>query len=96
MISITPAQARLLRFICDYQADHGGVSPSFGEMMAGIGAKGVRGVFDKLTALEERGHIRRAYGRARAIEVLAAPPCDRIGKATCRVGVFDFHPVVPA
>lgn len=68
--SLTRRQHQLLLFIIGYQEAHGGVSPTFNEMVAGIQAKSRGHVFPLITALEERGWIRRLPNRARAIEVI--------------------------
>lgn len=69
MISLTPRQQDLLRFVIGFQ-EAKGFSPSFKEIATGIGLKGTAQVSRQLDALEERGAIRRLVGRARAIEVL--------------------------
>jgi len=75
VIGLTPKQAKTLAFIGAYVRENDGVSPTFAEIMeaVGIGSKGE--VHRMVSALEVRGHIRRLYHRARAIEVLspAAP-----------------------
>lgn len=72
MISLTPRQADLLRFIQGYQEAHGGVSPSCDEMSRALGCKARSGhVFGMLLGLEERGHISRLPNRVRAIEILS-------------------------
>lgn len=48
-----------------------GVAPSFREIAAGLGLRSISGVHRILSALEERGAIRRLPNRARAIEVLS-------------------------
>lgn len=67
---MTPGQSNLLAFIKRYQADHGGASPSFDEMSAGIGIKGKAPIYDRLQALEADGYISRIPNRARCITVL--------------------------
>ena len=76
-VSATPRQLALLRFVTGYQEAHGGVSPTFVEMMRGIGSASRGGIFELLTQLEARGFLRRLPARERAIEVLAAPPLPR-------------------
>ena len=50
-----------------------GVSPSFEEMKAAVNLKSKSGVHRLITALEERGFIKRLPHRARAIEILKLP-----------------------
>lgn len=69
MISLTPRQKDLLRFVIGFQ-EAKGFSPSFKEIATGIGLKSTGQVARHLDALEERGAIRRLIDRARAIEVL--------------------------
>lgn len=71
MIGLTTQQRDLLAFIESYHADHPGISPSFREMMDGVGLKSTSGVYSLINQLEERGRIRRIPRRVRAIEVIA-------------------------
>ena len=50
-----------------------GVSPSFDEMKEALDLKSKSGIHRLITALEERGFIRRLPHRARALEVLQMP-----------------------
>jgi SOS-response transcriptional repressor LexA len=69
-MSLTRSQAQLLRFIDRYITESGGVSPSFDECCAAVKLASKSGVHRLLTALEERGFIRRIPHRARALTVL--------------------------
>ena len=70
---LTAKQRELLNFLKNYQAefDH---APSFDEMKDAIGLKSKSGIHRLVSALEERGHIRRLANRARAIEIIDATP----------------------
>jgi len=70
VIGLTQRQAELLAFIQQYQAEHGGVSPSFDEMMASTGGTSKSRIFHLLRLLEEKGRIRRLRHKSRAIEVV--------------------------
>ena len=50
-----------------------GISPSFDEMKDALGLRSKSGIHRLITALEERGFIRRLPHRARALEVLRLP-----------------------
>ena len=50
-----------------------GISPSFDEMKDALGLRSKSGIHRLITALEERGFIRRLPHRARALEVLKLP-----------------------
>lgn len=69
---LTPKQHELLRFI-NNRLSNGGVSPSFEEMKEALGLHSKSGVHRLVTALVERGFIRRLPNRARALEVLKLP-----------------------
>ena len=69
---LTRQQSALLRMIHDHVRDDG-VPPSFEEMRVAIGLRSKSGVHRLITALEDRGFIRRLPRRARAIEVLKLP-----------------------
>ncbi|BCW89987.1 LexA repressor [Alphaproteobacteria bacterium SO-S41] len=66
---MTPKQRDLLLFIGDYYKQHQ-VAPSFGEMAEALSLKSKSGVHRLLSALEERGQLRRLHFRARAIEIV--------------------------
>ncbi|MGS1018040.1 transcriptional repressor LexA [Allosphingosinicella humi] len=75
---LTRKQHELLCFIHDRLAESG-VSPSFEEMKEALDLKSKSGVHRLISALEERGFIRRLANRARALEVVKMP--DQAGKA---------------
>jgi len=76
---LTRKQHELLSIITDHLA-RTGISPSFEEMKAALGLRSKSGVHRLITALEERGFIRRLPHRARALEVLKLPE-DMAGTA---------------
>lgn len=69
---LTRKQHELICFINDRLADSG-VSPSFEEMKDALDLKSKSGVHRLISALEERGFIRRLPNRARALEVTKMP-----------------------
>jgi len=69
---LTRKQYDLLAFIHDRIQDEG-VPPSFDEMKEALDLKSKSGIHRLITALEERGFIRRLPHRARALEVLRLP-----------------------
>ncbi|UVO52162.1 transcriptional repressor LexA [Sphingomonas sp. SUN019] len=69
---LTKKQHELICFINDRLADSG-VSPSFEEMKDALDLKSKSGVHRLISALEERGFLRRLPNRARALEVLKMP-----------------------
>lgn len=69
---LTKRQHELLMLI-DRRLREDGVSPSFEEMKDAVGLKSKSGIHRLITALEERGFIRRLPNRARALEVLKLP-----------------------
>ena len=71
-IMLTAKQHELLTFI-NARLGEGGVSPSFDEMREALDLKSKSGVHRLISALEERGFIRRLPNRARALEVLRVP-----------------------
>lgn len=72
---LTKRQHELLLLI-DRRLREDGVSPSFEEMKDAVGLKSKSGIHRLITALEERGFIRRLPNRARALEVLRLPETD--------------------
>jgi repressor LexA len=69
---LTRKQSELLTYIQARLAESG-VSPSFEEMKEALALKSKSGVHRLISALEERGFIRRLPNRARALEVLRMP-----------------------
>jgi len=69
---LTRKQAELLRFIHE-RLKEAGVPPSFDEMKDALDLRSKSGIHRLITALEERGFIRRLPNRARAIEVIKLP-----------------------
>jgi repressor LexA len=69
---LTRKQHELIRFI-QVRLEESGVSPSFEEMKEALDLKSKSGVHRLISALEERGFIRRLPNRARALEVLRQP-----------------------
>ncbi|MEM7745089.1 MAG: transcriptional repressor LexA [Pseudomonadota bacterium] len=69
---LTKKQYDLLMFI-HKRVQKDGVSPSFDEMKAALALRSKSGIHRLITALEERGFIRRLPHRARAIEILRLP-----------------------
>jgi repressor LexA len=57
----------------DQRLKQGGISPSFDEMREALDLKSKSGVHRLISALEERGFIRRLPNRARALEVIKLP-----------------------
>ncbi|MEO0328799.1 MAG: transcriptional repressor LexA [Pseudomonadota bacterium] len=69
---LTRKQQILLQFIHERLQEQG-VPPSFEEMKQALDLKSKSGIHRLITALEERGFIRRLPNRARALEVIKMP-----------------------
>ncbi|MBP7241036.1 transcriptional repressor LexA [Amaricoccus sp.] len=69
---LTRKQYDLLHFIHD-RLQRDGVPPSFEEMKDALDLRSKSGIHRLITALEERGFIRRLAHRARAIEIVKLP-----------------------
>lgn len=81
---LTAKQHELIRFI-QQRLEETGISPSFEEMKEALDLKSKSGVHRLISALEERGFIRRLPNRARALEVIKMPedatPTPRAARA---------------
>jgi repressor LexA len=75
---LTRKQLDLLDFI-NRRLKRDGVPPSFDEMRDALDLRSKSGIHRLITALEERGFIRRLAHRARAIEIIKLP--DALGGA---------------
>ncbi len=69
---LTRKQLELLDFIRT-RVDVDGVPPSFDEMKEALDLRSKSGIHRLITALEERGFIRRLAHRARALEIIKLP-----------------------
>ncbi len=100
---LTNKQKELLLFI-HTRIKEDGVSPSFDEMKDALNLASKSGIHRLITALEERGFIRRLAHRARALEVLklpesaapAAPPRGRQQFRPSVVGPANMSPAQTA
>src|SRR5437016_6723352 len=82
---LTRKQYELLRFINE-RLKEAGVPPSFDEMKDALDLRSKSGIHRLITALEERGFIRRLPNRARAIEVIKLPEVSAAGSSSSRRG----------
>jgi repressor LexA len=82
---LTRKQYELLRFINE-RLKESGVPPSFDEMKDALDLRSKSGIHRLITALEERGFIRRLPNRARAIEVIKLPELAQQGFGNGRRG----------
>ncbi len=85
---LTKKQHELLMFINE-RIKEGGVSPSFDEMKEALDLRSKSGIHRLITALEERGFIRRLAHRARALEILKLPESASPSLATSRSKGFS-------
>ena len=77
---LTRKQLDLLEFI-HKRVQRDGVPPSFDEMKEALDLRSKSGIHRLITALEERGFIRRLAHRARAIEIVKLPDSLDKGRA---------------
>lgn len=93
---LTKKQLDLLEFI-HKRVQRDGVPPSFDEMKEALDLRSKSGIHRLITALEERGFIRRLAHRARALEIVKLPDAMQ-GKAgfTPRVIEGDKPDSTPA
>jgi repressor LexA len=88
---LTAKQKELLLYIHE-RIKETGVSPSFDEMKEALDLASKSGIHRLITALEERGFLRRLPHRARALEVLKLP--DSAAPAAPPKGRTSFRPSV--
>ena len=80
---LTRKQYELLMFVHE-RLKESGIPPSFDEMKDALDLRSKSGIHRLITALEERGFIRRLPNRARALEVLRLPDSVTPGLAAAR------------
>jgi repressor LexA len=96
---LTRKQHELLMFIHE-RIKETGVSPSFDEMKEALDLASKSGIHRLITALEERGFLRRLAHRARALEVVKLPQqattaAPSSGRAAFRPQVVESGPMPP-
>jgi repressor LexA len=84
---LTQKQKELLLFIHERLKEQG-VPPSFDEMKDALDLRSKSGIHRLITALEERGFIRRLPHRARALEVIKLPE-NEVTEPAVRRGSFQ-------
>ncbi|NTZ41618.1 transcriptional repressor LexA [Altererythrobacter sp. SALINAS58] len=88
---LTAKQHELIQFI-QSRLEETGISPSFEEMKDALDLKSKSGVHRLISALEERGFIRRLPNRARALEIIRQP--DDVATGTRpRIAANDAAPL---
>jgi repressor LexA len=90
---LTRKQLELLEFI-RLRMDKDGVPPSFDEMKDALDLRSKSGIHRLITALEERGFIRRLAHRARALEIVKLPDSMERGAADTAQPQAGFAPRV--
>lgn len=91
---LTRKQLELLDFI-RIRVESDGVPPSFDEMKDALDLKSKSGIHRLITALEERGFIRRLAHRARALEIVKLPEAMEKAGFTPRVVQGSKPPAPP-
>jgi len=82
---LTAKQHELIQFI-QQRLEETGISPSFEEMKEALDLKSKSGVHRLISALEERGFLRRLPNRARALEVIRQPGDTTPARASAPAG----------
>ena len=85
---LTKKQLDLLAFI-QARVQRDGVPPSFDEMKEALELRSKSGIHRLITALEERGFIRRLAHRARALEIIKLPDAMLSGALLARKPGFE-------
>ena len=88
---LTRKQHELLLFI-DHHLRSTGFSPSFEEMKDALSLRSKSGIHRLISALEERGFLRRHHHRARALEVVKLP--EKTAEPVARAESTAFAPNV--
>jgi repressor LexA len=87
---LTRKQYDLLMFIHE-RLRESGVAPSFDEMKEALDLRSKSGIHRLITALEERGFLRRLAHRARALEVIKLPENSTMPKPRARTVSAPGH-----
>ena len=92
---LTKKQKNLLLFI-NKKLRSSGVSPSYEEMKESLNLKSKSGIHRLISALEERGFIKRLANRARAIEIVKMPNSPEFQSTTLSDMPSGNRPVASA
>lgn len=68
-VKLTKKQLAVLNYLQDFTEDKG-YSPSYREMMAGLGLSSVSAVAEHVENLVEKGVLKKVPGAARSLEIL--------------------------
>ena len=69
MVKLTKKQLAVLNYLQDFTEEKG-YSPSYREMMAGLGLSSVSAVAEHVENLVEKGVLKKVPGAARSLEIL--------------------------
>ncbi|MCL4795087.1 MAG: transcriptional repressor LexA [Bryobacteraceae bacterium] len=69
-MALTPRQKEVLDFLVQFSEEHG-YAPSFEEIASGVGLASLATVHKHITALEQKGYVRRRFNESRSIEISA-------------------------
>ena len=69
-MALTPRQKEVLDFILKF-SEHHGYSPSFEEIAGGVDLASLATVHKHVSALEQKGYLKRRFNESRSIEVAA-------------------------
>ena len=69
MIQLTKKQLDVINFIKDW-TEQNGISPTYREIMAGLGLSSVSAVSEHIDNLVEKGVIKKVPGAARSLELI--------------------------
>jgi repressor LexA len=92
---LTAKQKELLLFISE-RVKATGVPPSYDEMKEALDLRSKSGIHRLITALEERGFIRRLPHRARALEIMKLPETAPVNLNALRPRAFSPSLVKPS
>ena len=67
-MALTPRQKEVLDFLVQFSEEHG-YAPSFEEIASGVGLASLATVHKHITALEQKGYVRRRFNESRSIEI---------------------------
>jgi repressor LexA len=78
-MALTPRQKEVLDFILKF-SEHHGYSPSFEEIAGGVDLASLATVHKHVSALEQKGYLKRRFNESRSIEVAAEYKQAELGR----------------
>lgn len=87
---LTKKQKQIVEFISAFQKENN-YSPSYREIMAGLGLSSVSAVAEHIDNLVAKGALRKVQGTARSLEIVADPHLETVALFNAKLNSADLN-----